>query len=156
MDPPEVLLLLIGVLVYLLLLERQVSCSVLKLHLLLFDLLFQVTDLLVVLRHRLLQLHVTSTLLELNVGLEGLNTRLDRVESNFLDKDLFRVCNSWLGVRSLLRDHFGILDAEACKCTIDADTEQLAVVVVKAHSLDLLRVSLDLDSLFDCVVVVVL
>ena len=39
MDPPQVPCLLISLLVNLLLLKGQVSCSVLKLHLLLFDLL---------------------------------------------------------------------------------------------------------------------
>ena len=87
MDPPQVPCLLISLLVNLLLLKGQVSCSVLKLHLLLFDLLLQVSYLLVVLRHRLLQLHVTRALLILNIGSEGLNARLDRVKCYLLDKD---------------------------------------------------------------------
>ena len=41
-----------------------------------------------------------------------------------------------------------VLQAEAGKRTVDANREQLAIVVVKAHSLDLVRVSLDLQHLF--------
>lgn len=89
MDPLEIPCLLISLLVNLLLLKGQVSCSVLKLHLLLFDLLLQVSYLLVVLRHRLLQLHVTGALLIFDIGSEGLYARLNRVKGYLLDKDLF-------------------------------------------------------------------
>ena len=89
MDPPQVPCLLISLLVNLLLLKGQVSCSVLKLHLLLFDLLLQVSYLLVVLRHRLLQLHVTGALLIIDICFESLDARLNRVKGYLLDKDLF-------------------------------------------------------------------
>ena len=41
-----------------------------------------------------------------------------------------------------------VLQTEPGKRTVDANREQLAVVVVKAHSLDLVRVSLDFQHLF--------
>lgn len=96
MDPLEVHLLLLSMMINLLFLKGQVSSSLLEFEFLLFDQVFETLNLFIVLGHSLLQLHVTSALLKLNVRLERLNTRLNRVKGNFLDQDLLRQGNTWL------------------------------------------------------------
>lgn len=76
----QVALLLEGLLVHLLLLHGQLPGDVLILCVLLFNLLFQFSDFLVVLRHRLLELHITSFLLQIDVGLECLDSHIDLVK----------------------------------------------------------------------------
>ena len=154
MDPLEVLLLLLSMLIDLLFLKGQVSSSLLEFEFLLFDQIFKALDLLIVLGHSLLQLHVTSAFLKLNVRLKCLDTRLNRVKSDFLDQDLLRKRNTGLLLMLFNGLFVLIFHAETCKCTIDADREEFAVVVVQAHPLDLLRVSLHFQDLLHCLICV--
>ena len=48
----------------------------------------------------------------------------------------------------LLRLFIGVFHAEACEGAIDANREELAVIVVQSHSLNLLRVRLHLQDFF--------
>jgi len=128
-------LLLFGFEFNLFLLIGEHLSSVLELHLLLFNLALKRADFLIVARHCLLQLQVASFLLQLNISRQGLDTFLNRVECDFLNEDL-TVKN--IGLLQLLLAH----DAEAAQSTVDTHREKLAVVVVKAHTLDLLGVSL--------------
>ena len=154
MDPLEVHLLLLSMMINLLFLKGQVSSSLLEFEFLLLDQVFETLNLFIVLGHSLLQLHVTSALLKLNVRLERLNTRLNRVKGNFLDQDLLRQGNTWLLLSLLVGLFVLVLHAETCKSTIDTNREELAVIIVQAHPLDLLRVSLHLKDLFHCIVCV--
>ena len=154
MDPLEVHLLLLSMMINLFFLKGQVSSSLLEFEFLLFDQIFETLDLFIVLGHSLLQLHVTSALLKLNVRLECLDSRLNRVKGNFLDQDLLRQGNTWLLLSFLIGLFVLVLHAETCKCTIDTNREELAVVIVQAHSLDLLRVSLYLQDLLHGIVCV--
>ena len=154
MDPLEVLLLLISMLINLLFLKGQVSGCLFEFEFLLFDQIFKALDLFIILSHSLLQLHVTSALLKLNVRFESLDTRLNRVKSDFLDQNLLRKGNTWLLLMLLSGLFVLVFHAEACKCTIDANRKELAVVVVQAHPLDLLRVSLHFQYLLHCIVCV--
>ena len=63
MDPFQILLLFLSVLVYLLLLEGQFSGCFLELHLLLLDQVLQPLDLLIVLVHGVFKLQLTSFIL---------------------------------------------------------------------------------------------
>ena len=93
MDSPEICLLLFRVLINLLFLKCQISRLLLKLLLLLLDHLLEVLNFLRVLRHSLLQLHITSAILKINIGLECLDAGLDRVKGDFLNENLLRESN---------------------------------------------------------------
>ena len=85
MDSSKVGLLLFGMLIDLLFLECQVSRLLLKLLLLFLDHHLEMLDFISVLRHSLLQLHVTSLILKINIGLESLDTGLNRVKGDLLN-----------------------------------------------------------------------
>lgn len=147
MDPLQVGLLLFRTLIHKLLLLRQSERHLFKVLLLLLDLGLKPEDLIVILRHRLLQLHVTRALLQVNIGLQALDFLLDGVKVDFFDQYFVGRDYLGLGRRSLLGQFILVFDAEAGEDAVDANREKLAVVVVKTHSFDLLRVSLDFNSL---------
>ena len=116
----QVVLLLLGLEIDLLFFHRQLSCRLFEVGLLLFDLFFELSDLLVVLGHGLLQLHVTCALLKLNISVQSLDPLLDGVEGNFFDKDLFTVDNRWLLLSSGLRTRIPVFNTEARQGTVVA------------------------------------
>jgi hypothetical protein len=72
----QVVLFLLGLEIDLLLFHRQLSCRLFEVGLLLFDLFFELSDLLVVLGHGLFQLHIACALLKLNIGVQSLDPLL--------------------------------------------------------------------------------
>ena len=139
-DLLQVVLLLLGLLLNLLLLISELLCGELELHLLLFNALFELSDLVIVSLHRVLELLLASLLLQLNVGLEALDARLDEIQGALLDQDL--------AVQDVRHLHTAASEhAEAAEGAVDANREQLAVVVVEAHALDLSGVGLHLKHL---------
>lgn len=104
-----------------LLVQGQILSVVLKLAFLVFDLLFEVRDFVIVHLHRVLQLLVAGLLLDLDVGFEGLDALIDFIQSSFLDKDLFRADNGVLGYGLFDGVRVRILDTEAGKSTINTD-----------------------------------
>ena len=136
----EVVLLLISLLLNLLLLVGQLLSSVLKMHLLLLNGPLQLGDLIIIPLHRVFELLLTSLFLQLNVGLESLDARLDQIEGALFDQDLT--------VQDFSLRQFGTAKhAETAEGAVDAHREQLAVVVVQSHPLNLRRVSLHLEHL---------
>ena len=139
-DLLQVVLLLLGLLLNLLLLISELLSGELELHLLLFNALFELSDLVIVSLHRVLELLLASLLLQLNVGLEALDARLNEIQGALLDQDL--------AVQDVRHLHTAASEhAEAAEGAVDADREQLAVVVVEAHALDLSGVGLHLKHL---------
>ena len=88
-DSLEILLLFFRMLIYLLFLKGQFSSCFFELHFLFFDQVLKASDLLIVLVHCILKLHLTSFILKINICLQCLDALLYRVQSDFLDKDLF-------------------------------------------------------------------
>ena len=147
MDLFQVLLFFFSSELNLLLLHRQLLCGLLELHLLLFDLVLKIRDLLLILLHRLFELHVACLLLQVDIGLQVLDPLLDGVQVLFLNQNLAMddVC--------LLQPRL-LLHGEAAKSAVDADGEELRVVEVQAHPLNLLSVRLDLEDFLHCIIAV--
>ena len=114
-------------------------------HLLLFDALFKLSDFVIVSLHRIFELLLASLLLQLNVGFEALDARLDQIQGALLDQDL--------AVQDIRHLHAAAPEhAEAAESAVDADGEQLAVVVVQSHALNLSGVGLHLKYLLHMLV----
>ena len=104
-----------------LLVQGKILSVVLKLAFLVFDLLFEVRDFVIVHLHRVLQLLVAGLLLDLDVGFEGLDSLVDFIQSSFLDQDLLRTDDGVLGYGLFDGVRVRILDTEAGKSAVDAD-----------------------------------
>ena len=92
------------------------------------------------------QLLIGILLLLLYLFLEHVDSLDELVLSLFLDKDLLGWLHSWLTLKLLLGNWVIVLHGETSQHTIETDREELAVVVVKSHTLDLLAVRLYLNS----------
>ena len=126
-----------------LLVLSQVLSSVLKLSFLVFDLVLEVLNLDVIQHRSMFQLLFFSLLLNVDVRFEVLDALLDLIKGNLLDKDLLRHGNRRKSLG--LQPSILILNTETGKSSVNTNREKLAVVVVEAHALDLLRVSLNFD-----------
>ena len=143
-------MLLFGSLVNELFFLAQLVGHLFEVELLLVDFLFETADFIVIFSHGLLELHVASALLKVDLRLEVLDLLLDGVQSDLLNQNLVRWQDCRLCGGSLLGEVIHVLDAEAGKHAVDADGEQLAVVVIQTHPFNLLRVSLHFDNFLHC------
>lgn len=116
----QVFLLSLGFKIDLLLLHGQLSSGLLKESLLLINLLFKFPDLLVILGHRLLELLISSLLLQLNVSLQCLDLLLNRVQAGLFNQDFFAQMDAGLLGAFAFGARVQVLHTEAGECSIDA------------------------------------
>ena len=130
MDSLQVSLLLLSLQIYLFLLHSQLTGSIFEVSFLLFDLVFKLGDLVIILCHSLLELHISCLILELNVSLESLDSFLNRIQSDLLDQNLLRL-NDWMLLsEGLFCQRVVLSHTEAGKSAVNADREELRIVVV--------------------------
>ena len=130
MDSLQVSLLFLSLQIYLFLLHSQLTGSIFEVSFLLFDLVFKLCDLVIILCHSLLELHISCLILELNVSLESLDSFLNRIQSDLLDQNLLRL-NDWMLLsEGLFCQRVVLSHTEAGKSAVNADREELRIVVV--------------------------
>ena len=124
------------------LIMEQHAVSLIEAGLILRDLIIELSNesLIGLLLH--IELDLLVPLLVVNLLLQMLNPVVGLVQLGLLNQDLLRELDLRLGLLVLLGQLVIVFHAEAGQNTIKTNREQLGVVIVHPHSLDLLAMSL--------------
>ena len=121
---------------------------------LLLNLILKLSYFIIVTLHSNLELSCPHLIYVIDLGFQALNCLLDCVKSDLLNKDFIgdRDVVQGLLLNLLLRSWVKVFDTEASECTVNANREELAVIIVQLHTLNLSCMSLHFHSLLHRVI----